>query len=142
MSYGFNLYFKQVKNKSEAFDIALKFTNACFENSKEYLEDLTYFIPSQKCMSEKKLTEMLNEHPNAKDIVWKYSKALDSADDNWLYRIFNFQFIYWEKEKLLAVLGESFPKKATDLMDISFYFQNSTDQDYELSSYGKKINKS
>ena len=71
---------------------------------------------------------MLEDHPKTKDIVWRFGKALDMADDNWLYEIFNFRFVYWEKEKLLAVLGEKFPQEAKDLMDVSIYFQNSTDQ--------------
>lgn len=139
MSYGFNLYFKQVKNKKEAFDIALKFVNICFNYSKEYLDNFTYHIPSKRTISEKKLTEMLEDHPKTKDIVWRFGKALDMADDNWLYEIFNFRFVYWEKEKLLAVLGEKFPQEAKDLMDVSIYFQNSTDQNYELSEWGTKI---
>lgn len=64
------------------------------------------------------------------------AKIMRLADEEWLYHLFNFKFIYWPQYKLMAMVGtrplipELIKKKATTIE-----FQNSTDQDYELGTW-------
>lgn len=115
MSYGFDLMFKQVSNKLEAYELAHEFANKCYKKGMEYIEDSKYYIPSMRL------------------------RCGEKADEYWLYRLFSFSFIYWEKYNLLAVLGQRYPEEARELFDLQVYFQNSTDQDYEFEEWGNCI---
>ncbi len=117
MSYGFELYFKQVNSKEEAFEFALKVVNNVKKNATERIKNAKFYIPSHREMEENKL-----------------------ADEYWLYSTFTNSFTYWEEYNLLGMFSVRIPKETEEMFDTKFYFQNSTDQNYDYSQWGTKIN--
>lgn len=55
------------------------------------------------------------------------------ADENWLYRLFNVRFVYFQHQKLLALVGQSSQLGLSSEKNVSF--QNSCDQDYDFSHW-------
>ena len=49
MSYGFNMFFKQVSNKEEAYSLAVKTADLLYENMVEFIKNNEIYIPSLKC---------------------------------------------------------------------------------------------
>ena len=117
MSYSFGMFFKQVKDKNEAFAIALQASNLYYKNAKEVLNNERYYIPSVRDDSDQR-----------------------SADRFWLNEVFTLGFVYWDKHKLLGLSGYNYPKEVTDLFDCHVTFQNSCDQDYDFDTWDHKIN--
>lgn len=133
MSYGFNLLFKEINSFNDAMNFALNISNLLYENHREFLEDLKYYIPSSRiCLKD----TLETDEKEVKNLKHQLNRCVDSMDNYWIYKIFNLQFIYWEEYKLLALVGDRYPKVIKKLFDISFYFQNSTDQDYPYKSWG------
>lgn len=116
MSYGFEMYFKQVKSKEEAFDFAMSIMKNIFENAEERIKNARFYIPSYPEMKENRTT-----------------------DEYWLYSVFTESFTYWEKENLLGMFGVTLPKSTIKMFDASVYFQDSTDQDYDLETWDDNI---
>ena len=57
----------------------------------------------------------------------------------WIQDIFQLRFVYWAQYHLLALCGDDYPDAVTNLLGPSVGFQNSTDQDYELSTWAVTI---
>lgn len=58
------------------------------------------------------------------------------ADRYWLHALFELHFVFWPKYNLLGLIGDSYPEKVLkDTLPYSVYFQNNTDQDYELTEW-------
>lgn len=116
MSYGFEMMFKQCVSKEEAFNIALSTTNEYFNQAKKVIQENIYYFPSiqRGGNSEYKL-----------------------ADEWFLVKLFSLNFVWWEDKKLLGLSNDSNLFKP--FFDTSFYFQNSTDQDYALSEWDETI---
>lgn len=116
MSYGFEMMFKQCVSKEEAFNIALSTTNEYFNQAKKVIQENIYYFPSiqRGGNSEYKL-----------------------ADEWFLVKLFSLNFVWWEDKKLLGLSNDSNLLKP--FFDTSFYFQNSTDQDYALSEWDETI---
>ena len=122
MSYSFGMCFKRIKNKKAAYDFALAFTKKCYENADEMLEQEKHYIPTHR-----------------KYVFGENAYKFNDVDRFWLYDVFNIRFIYWKKYKLLGIIGDNYPKECMNMIDTSVYFQNSTDQDYDYETWGKKI---
>lgn len=116
MSYSFNMFFKQVNNKEEAYDFAIKTTKLLYKNMTEYILDNKCYIPSIRSLMAEKTLEETNKY--------------------WLSEIFSLNFTYWEEHKILALLGWDYPTPIKDLYDVGICFQNSCDQDYEYEEWG------
>lgn len=116
MSYSFGMFFKQLENKSEIFDIFDVVNKIAWENGREMVKDNYSFWPSQV-----------------------YGENASVANSFWLDRVFTFNFVYWEEHKLLALVGYDFPKDIENVFDCHICFQNGTDQDYEYSEWNDKI---
>lgn len=64
-------------------------------------------------------------------------RIMKVADEEWIYNLFNFQFVHWPQFDTMGFLGE-LPK---DLKlpgarrPVTIEFQNSTDQDYDLLTW-------
>lgn len=123
MSYGFNMFFKQVESKTEAFEFGIKIMNNLKENAEEYIRNYKYHIPSHRDFLD------VATNPN----------SYKQADEYWLYMMFVNNFIYWEEEKLVGMFGERLPKETAALFDTEVYFQDSTDQNYDYETWGDKI---
>lgn len=124
MSYRFNMFFKQVNNKEEAYDLAIKTTKLMYKNMAEYILDNKYYIPSIKSLVNDDITE----------------KVLEETDRYWLLELFSLNFTYWEEYKLLGLLGWNYPNPIKDLYNVGICFQNSCDQDYDYEEWGTDIN--
>lgn len=123
MSYGFNMLFCEAANLGQAMCIAKDFVKRiCTKEKmeKEIRENL-YYIPS------------IRERAKPEDKVF-----CRTADHYWLYGLFNYRFVYWEKYQLLGLLSEErneWPASAKSEGAYSVYFQNSCDQDYEFTEW-------
>lgn len=116
MSYGFNMYFKQVKSKEDAFDFAMKVMKSLKENAEEAIRNYRFSIPSHRGISENRI-----------------------ADDYWLYYIFTKNFTYWEDKNLVGMFSDRLPLETVGLFDNEVHFQNSTDQNYDYEDWGENI---
>ncbi len=120
MSYAFRMYFKEVKDKAEAFDVALNVTNNCLKSADEYIRKVLETTPYIEADTKDKKKNLLNS-------------------------LFTFQFTYWKSngENLLGMIcafGESvLPDSVTSLFDTYVDFQNQTDQNYSWDSWSDKI---
>lgn len=114
MSYAVNIFFKRASS-STVFDIIKEFKEWYWERRTSLIEDNLYYIPSIRygCKPE---DEKLN----------------DARDEAWLHSLMTIKFIYWKKFNLLGVVASEAPKGWFGVC-----FQNSCDQDYELSSWPK-----
>ena len=123
MSYRFNMLFKQVNSKEEAYDFAIKTTKLLYKNMEDYILDNKYCIPS--------ISSLVDDD--------KIEKALEEADKYWLSELFSLNFTYWEEYKLLGLLGWNYSSTIKNLYDAQIYFQNSCDQDYEYEEWGTNV---
>lgn len=116
MSYNFGLFFKQVEDKTAAFELALRAVDSYYKNASDVLGKRHFNIPSVYFGEKDPYTDKL-----------------------WLNDIFTLRFIYWEKEKLLGLIGYDYPKEVENLFDCHVDFQNSCDQDYDFDEWDDKI---
>lgn len=114
MSYSFGMYFKQLNSKNEVFDVILQVKNLIYENRLDILRNNRFAIPSQQ------------------------TKRKNEADFYWLYSVMQGNMVYWDKYKLLGILGYNLDF-LNELFPVHITFQNSTDQDYEYSEWGSGI---
>lgn len=121
MSYAFNLYFKQLSDGDSPLGFMNDVIKVIYANAKEIVVDATYYIPS--------LSKIHSSDERTKYITNGY----------WLYKLFTFDFIYWQEENLVALSGYQYPDAVKNLFDTQFGFQNSTDQDYDLELWNDKI---
>ena len=124
MSYRFNMFFKQINSKEEAYDFAIKTTKLLYKNMEEYILDNKYSIPSISSLLNNEMIEI----------------ALEETNKYWLFQLFSLNFTYWEEYKLLGLLGWNYSSSIKNLYDAQIYFQNSCDQDYEYEEWGTNIN--
>lgn len=122
MSYGFDMCFWNARSFATAMRKAQEVVAAMSEERQmeKVIEDNLYFVPS------------LRNNVNPEN--WRMAMQ---ADENWLYRLFNYRFVYWKEFRLLGMVGtlpESGPQPTGCV-----YFQNSCDQNYELKCWPAKI---
>lgn len=124
MSEACKIYFLNVRDEGDAFIKANKIAKKIKKCGNEYILENKYSIPSHR-------DTFLLEEKN------KYTEKLGKdADELWLYCLFNHKFIYWKKYHLLGLVGFSYPKEVEDMFDLSHEFQNSSDTNYELDTWG------
>lgn len=120
MSYSATINFKTVK-EGELYAFLKKIKDTCKENFDEIAEDSFIFMPSISIS--KKLT-----FKGASD------RAKEEADRDWMRNsIFSYRFFYIPEHNLLGVFGV--PDAVTDIFDLTCYFQNSCDQDYDFKEW-------
>ena len=115
MSYAFGMYFKQMHYKEDMIDLVDKTSRLIWDNRETVINNARYSIPS------------LNNN-----------KMPDCADNYWLHSLMTFKCVYWEKYGIFGVsaincgfFSEEYP--------VSVIFQDSTDQDYDMDSWGFTI---
>ena len=62
-------------------------------------------------------------------------KLLSHADEEWLYNLFTFNFIYYPQYNLLAMQGIDIPGIADERKVITIEFQDGENKDYELTNW-------
>lgn len=116
MSYSFEMAFTEC-NKEDVLEKCQEIIRSIMNDVKFYLSKNIYYMPSNRYAMEDRISYHF--------------------DNVWLYKIFTFSFVYWEKYNLLSLVGYDyiFPDKTNGMFDMRFTFQNSTDQDYDYSEW-------
>jgi hypothetical protein len=129
MSYGFDMSFCKIDDEAKVLqkmDDFIQWLNKPAV-AKEHISRYITYSPAYKVIN----------NPEAES-----ASGVMIDTKNWLRRIFTAEFIYWPEHKLLALAGE-WPLSMTEgnktaengVFDKNIYFQNSTDKDYELSTW-------
>lgn len=103
-------FFKELKNQAIYFFPAIAREN-CF------------FSPYSNTVSFEKLKGLNREE----------EYELDTKAYNWAVTVFSYRWFYLESENLLGVFGV--PDSLKFMFDAYYYFQNSTDQDYDFNEW-------
>lgn len=111
MSYRLNMNLKQFNGMDNYYEFANNVVTTIMRDSKSLLSDKLYCIPR---------TEIDNEYPY------------------WLYSFYNFKFVYFKDFDVLGLIGD-YGNNTNNMFDTNFYFQNSSDQNYEYDSWSDKI---
>lgn len=115
MSYRAEINFKTVR-EGELYGFLKQIKDACKSEFDEIAEDDFIFMPSIK-----------NDYMLKKDSEW----AKEQLDRAWMRNsVFSYRFFYIPEHNLLGVFGV--PSAVKDIFDLTCYFQNSCDQDYDF----------
>jgi hypothetical protein len=118
MSYSAQINFKVIK-EGELYAFFKKIKDTCKEKFDEIAEDNFIFMPSIK-----------NDYMMKNDGEW----AKEQLDRNWMRNsVFSYRFFYIPEQNLLGVF--SLPDAVKDIFDLTCYFQNSCDQDYDFKEW-------
>ncbi len=122
MSYDFEMHFWSAASLGSAMRKAQEIVDAISSPQKmqEMIKDNIYYMPS------------LHLHVKAEN----WNMAVE-ADKNWLYRLFNYRFLFWEKYHLLGLIGD-FPQETLKGAK-TILFQNASDQNYSFDTWPTKI---
>lgn len=121
MSYYFAMSFATVPDKASAFSLCQRAVEKLCEKpaAQEHIRN-TYPFFLQRCSFE-------------------HVEPTSFLREMWIQDIFQLRFVYWEQYNLLALCGDDYPRVVIDLFGPHVGFQNSTDQDYELSTWDANI---
>lgn len=122
MSYSCEISFKEIDPK-EVYDFLVTLKNKLIDNIENIAKDNYMYAPFVR----------YQHKPYTK--LESYSDI--ECNDSWVRQVFTYRYFYLEDCCLLGVYG--LPNSVQNLFDDTIYFQNSTDQDYDLSTW-KKIN--
>ena len=118
MSYSAEINFKTVK-EGELLEFLKQIKAACKAKFDEIAEDDFIFMPSIK-----------NSHLLKEDSEY----AKDQIGRAWMRNsVFSYRFFYIPEHNLLGVFGV--PNVVKDIFDLTCYFQNSCDQDYDFEDW-------
>lgn len=110
MSYSFGMFFTDCQ-KENVLDKCLSIVKKIVDNPTDLIEQNEYYIPSRRYDLDKHTASRFNMA--------------------WLYDLFNFKFVYWEKYNLLGLCGYKFNDTAEKEFIKHVTFQNSCDRDYD-----------
>lgn len=116
MSYYLDMGFTTVKDRYDALEKANQFAKLCGKNYKEMLDLEKNYIPSIRL-----------------------GESKEPANEYWVYGVFTFNFVYFEKHNILGIKGCTFPEEARKMFDVYIPFQNGTDQNYDFEEWGTTI---
>lgn len=119
MSYRAEISFKQIAPEN-VFAFLKEFKDWVKRYTHEIAEDNFMYCPTVKYLH--------------KDYVDLYDYSRDWCIQ-WALNVFSYRYIYLPDVELLCVYGV--PTIVQDLFDDTIYFQNSTDQDYDFSTWDK-----
>jgi hypothetical protein len=118
MSYSATICFKTVK-ENEIYSFLKKIKDTCKKKFDEIAKDEFIFMPS------------INKNYLLKNDGEYAKEQLDRA---WMRNsIFSYRFFYIPEHNLLGVF--SIPTVVKDIFDLTCYFQNSCDQDYDFEDW-------
>ena len=134
-------------------------------NIKKLLQSNTFYIPSNRYGSrsdtnavDESLNKLLDvvkeETPKIDTVIWEtlvseltickqksqqtqeFSQHLiHLLDQNWLQNLLTLNFVYWDKQKVVGIVGDTWPVISEDTGWTSVYFQNSGEQDYSFETW-------
>ena len=118
MSYSAEINFKTVK-EGELYGFLKQIKDACKAKFDEIAKDNFTYMPS---ISKDYLLKNDSEY------------AKDQLDRAWMRNsVFSYRFFYIPEHNLLGVFGV--PDDVKDIFDLTCYFQNSCDQDYDFEEW-------
>lgn len=118
MSYNATINFKTVK-EGEIYPFLKKIKDTCKEKFDEIAKSEFIYMPSIK-----------NDYMLKNDSEW----AKEQLDRGWMRNsVFSYRFFYIPEHKLLGVFGV--PNEVEKIFDLTCYFQNSCDQDYDFEEW-------
>lgn len=117
MSYSFNMFFTEC-HPEDVLDTCLATVDSIMSIADKYMKDNALFLPNNKFDLEGK----------------RYKYAFIDA---YLYRLFNFRFVYWKEHQILGLshFGNSIEDVIEPYFSMSVHFQNSCDQDYAYDTW-------
>jgi hypothetical protein len=120
MSYSATINFKTVK-EGELYAFFKKIKDTCKEKFDDIAEDNFIYMPSVHFAQNRTLD-------GASD------RAKEDADRAWMRNsVFSYRFFYLPEHNLLGIFGA--PDAVKDIFDLTVYFQNSCDQDYDFDDW-------
>ena len=118
MSYNATINFKTVK-EGELYGFLKQIKDTCKEKFDEISKDEFIFMPS-----------INKDYLLKNDSEW----AKEQLDRGWMRNsLFSYRFFYIPENNLLGVFGV--PNSVKDIFDLTCYFQNSCDQDYDFEEW-------
>lgn len=120
MSYSCEISFKEI-NPEDVYDFLVVLKNKLIDNIENIAKDNYMYAPFVR-YQRKPYTKLEN-----------YSDI--ECNNSWVKQVFTYRYFYLEKYNLLGIYG--LPDVVHDLFDDTIYFQNSTDQDYDLDIWNK-----
>lgn len=120
MSYSCEISFKEICAE-EVYDFLVTLKNKLIDNIKNIAKDNYLYAPFVTYQF-KPYTKLEN-----------YSEI--EHNNSWVKQVFTYRYFYLKEYNLLGIYG--LPNSVQDLFDDTIYFQNSTDQDYDLSTWNK-----
>lgn len=135
MSYAFDMYFKNVENKLNAFEFCDKITKMFIEKdiAKEWIERNKFGIPQIKFHGN---VDRLQDNQDGK---WVAERILEYTRDYWISNLFTFDFFYWEEYNLVGLMLNACPQQIANEFDEKISFQSSCSQDYDYEDWGNNI---
>ena len=135
MSYAFDMYFKNVENKLNAFEFCDKITKMFTEKdiAKEWIERNKFGIPQIRFSCN---VDRLQDNQEGK---WVAERILEYTRDYWISNLFTFSFFYWEEYNLVGLILNACPLQIANEFDKKISFQNSCSQDYDYEEWGNNI---
>ena len=121
MSYAFTISFLEVP-QDEVMAVCTEIVNEHFKNKQQVIEENCMYAPPVRNFCMQDVT--VNQYRKS---PWK------EADRFWLKQLFQVEFLYWEQYGLLGIVGIEMPP--LERKPVSVYFQNSTDRDYEYTTW-------
>lgn len=120
MSYSATINFKTVK-EGELYAFFKKIKDTCKEKFDDIAEDNFIYMPSI-------------HFANKRTLEGASDRAKEDADRAWMRNsVFSYRFFYLPEHNLLGIFGA--PDAVKDIFDLTVYFQNSCDQDYEFDEW-------
>lgn len=120
MSYNCEISFKEICAE-EVYDFLVTLKNKLIDNIKNIAKDNYLYAPFVTYQF-KPYTKLEN-----------YSEI--EHNNSWVKQVFTYRYFYLKEYNLLGIYG--LPNSVQDLFDDTIYFQNSTDQDYDLTIWDK-----
>ena len=120
MSYSCEISFKEI-NSEEVYDFLVTLKNKLIDNIENIVKDNYMYAPFVR-YQHKPYTKLEN-----------YSDI--ECNNSWVKQVFTYRYFYLKEHSLLGIYG--LPSSVQNLFDDTIYFQNSTDQDYDLDTWNK-----
>lgn len=120
MSYSCEISFKEI-NPEDVYNFLVALKNKLIDNIENIAKDNYIYAPFVR-YQHKPYTKLEN-----------YSDI--ECNNSWVKQVFTYRYFYLKEYNLLGIYG--LPSSVQHLFNDTIYFQNSTDQDYDLTNWDK-----
>lgn len=120
MSYSCEISFKEICAE-EVYDFLVTLKNKLIDNIENIAKDNYMYAPFVRY--QRNPYTKLETYPDIE------------CNNSWVRQVFTYRYFYLKEYNLLGIYG--IPSCVRNMFDDTIYFQNSTDQDYDLSTWNK-----